>query len=134
MGKVDHATILRNTLRALGKESFLKHPIGGVGIANPHIIVWERLNYDAYMHDNFIELLCGGGIVGFCLYYVMYAYLFKQLWRYRDVDKSRVAFFSIWLGLMLIMNYGMVTYYSKLQNFYLMIHFLNVHELKRKAI
>lgn len=132
-GNADHSTILRNNLRTLGLTWFLKYPIGGIGMANPHILARDYLNFNAYLHDNFAELLCGGGIIGFCLYYAMYVYLFSQLWKYRKVDKQRVAFFALWLGLMLIMNYGMVTYYSKAQNFYLMIHFVNVFDLKRKA-
>lgn len=132
-GKVDHSTILRNNLRTLGLTWFLKYPIGGIGIANPHILAIQYYAFDAYLHDNFVELLCGGGIIGFCLYYAMYVYLFSQLWKYRKVDKQRVAFFALWLGLMLAMNFGMVTYYSKAQNFYLMIHFVNVFDLKRKA-
>ena len=133
-GKVDHSTVLRNNLRTLGLTWFLKYPIGGIGIANPHILANQYYAFDAYLHDNFAELLCGGGIIGFCLYYAMYVYLFSQLWKYRKVDKQRVAFFALWLMLMLAMNFGMVTYYSKAQNFYLMIHFMNVFDLKRKAI
>ena len=132
-GKADHSTILRKNLRTLGLTWFLKYPIGGIGIANPHILANQYYAFDAYLHDNFVELLCGGGIIGFCLYYAMYVYLFSQLWKYRKVDKQRVAFFALWLGLMLAMNFGMVTYYSKAQNFYLMIHFVNVFDLKRKA-
>ena len=133
-GKVDHSTVLRNNLRTLGLTWFLKYPVGGIGIANPHILANQYYAFDAYLHDNLIELLCGGGIIGFCLYYAMYVYLFSQLWKYRKVDKQRVAFFALWLMLMLAMNFGMVTYYSKAQNFYLMIHFINVFDLKRKAI
>lgn len=133
-GKVDHSTVLRNNLRTLGLTWFLKYPVGGIGIANPHILANQYYAFDAYLHDNFVELLCGGGIIGFCLYYAMYVYLFSQLWKYRKVNKPQVAFFALWLGLMLAMNYGMVTYYSKAQNFYLMIHFVNVFDLKRKAL
>ena len=132
-GAADHSTTLRHDMRILGLKWFIRHPIGGIGMANPHILARDYLNFNAYLHDNFAELLCGGGIIGFCLYYAMYVYLFSQLWKYRKVDKQRVAFFALWLGLMLIMNYGMVTYYSKAQNFYLMIHFVNVFDLKRKA-
>lgn len=132
-GAADHSTTLRHDMRILGLKWFIRHPIGGIGMANPHILARDYLNFNAYLHDNFAELLCGGGIIGFCLYYTMYVYLFSQLWKYRKVDKQRVAFFALWLGLMLIMNYGMVTYYSKSQNFYLMIHFMNVFDLKRKA-
>ncbi len=133
-GKLDSSTIKRNNLRTLGLTWFLKHPFLGIGIANPHILADQYYAFNAYLHDNFVELLCGGGMIGFCLYYAMYVYLFLQLWKYRKVDKQRVAFFAFWLGLMLAMNYGMVTYYSKAQNFYLMIHFVNVFDLKRKAL
>lgn len=132
-GRADHSTILRGQLRDLGLEWFLKYPIGGIGMANPHIIAAQYCSFDAYLHNNFVELLCGGGIIGFCLYYAIYVYIFRQLWKYRTVAPQRVAFFALWLGLMLAMNYGMVTYYSKSQNFYLMIHFVNVFNLKRKA-
>lgn len=133
-GKVDSSTIKRSNLRALGIEWFLKHPFAGIGIANPHILTNQYYAFDAYLHDNFVELLCGGGIIGFSLYYSMYVYLFLQLWNYRRIDPQRAAFFALWLGLMLAMNYGMVTYYSKAQNFYLMIHFVNVFQLKQKAV
>lgn len=132
-GAADHSTTLRHDMRILGLKWFIRHPIGGIGMANPHILARDYLNFNAYLHDNFAELLCGGGIIGFCLYYTMYVYLFSQLWKYRKVDKQRVAFFALWLMLMLAMNFGMVTYYSKAQNFYLMIHFMNVFDLKRKA-
>ena len=133
-GKVDHSTVLRNNLRNLGWEEFLKHPIGGIGIANPHILAAQRYSFDAYLHDNFAELLCGGGIFGFVTYYSLYAYLFFQLWKHRGADRKRATFFALWLLLMLVMDYGMVSYYSKSQNFYLMIHFVNVFFLKRKAV
>lgn len=133
-GKVDHSTVLRNNLRNLGWEEFLKHPIGGIGIANPHILAAQRYSFDAYLHDNFAELLCGGGIFGFVTYYSLYAYLFFQLWKHRGADRQRATFFALWLLLMLAMDYGMVSYYSKSQNFYLMIHFVNVFFLKRKAV
>lgn len=133
-GKVDHSTVLRNNLRNLGWEEFLKHPIGGIGIANPHILAAQRYSFDAYLHDNFAELLCGGGIFGFVTYYSLYAYLFFQLWKHRGADRKRATFFALWLLLMLAMDYGMVSYYSKSQNFYLMIHFVNVFFLKRKAV
>lgn len=132
-GQVDHSTIFRNTLKALGIEWFLRYPFGGIGIANPHILANYYYSFDAYLHDNFVELLCGGGIIGFGIYYSMYVYLFIQLWKYRKTDKQRVTFFAMWLGLMFAMDYGMVTYYEKSNNFYLMIHFFYVFQLKKKA-
>ena len=133
-GKVDHSTIVRNKMKQLGLEWFFKYPIKGIGIANPHILAAKYLNFDAYLHDNFVELLCGGGIIGFCLYYSMYAYLFFELWRYRKVEPVCVTFFAMWLFLMFAMNYGMVTYYSKSENYYMMINFFYVYQLKKKSL
>ena len=133
-GQVDHSTIIRNNLKTLGLEWFLRYPLVGIGIANPHILANYYYAFDAYLHDNFVELLCGGGIIGFSVYYSMYVYLFIQLWKYRKADPQRVTFFAMWLGLMFAMDYGMVSYYGKSNNFYLMIHFFYVSQLKQKAV
>ncbi len=133
-GRIDSSTMIRKQFKELGLEWFVKYPIGGIGVANPHILTAQYYNYDTYLHDNFVELLCGGGLVGFSLYYSMYVYLFVQLWKYRKINPQRVTFFAIWLGLMLVMDYGRVSYYSKSTNFYLMIHFLNVFRLRQKAV
>lgn len=132
-GVVDSSTMKRNQMKSLGLTWFLKYPVCGIGIANPHILAAQYLSFDAYLHDNFVELLCGGGIVGFTLYYSIYVYLFIQFWKYRSIAPRRVAFFTVWLGMMLAMDYGMVSYYSKPENFYLMIHFVTVFHLKRRA-
>jgi len=131
-GQTDHSTIMRNNMMELGIEWFKKYPIAGVGMGNPHILAARYLRFDAYLHNNFVELLCGGGIIGFVLYYAMYAYLAYTIFKYRNADRESAFLSLIWLGLMLIMNYGMVTYYSKLQWYYLAIHFINVDYLKRK--
>ena len=131
-GKADHSTIMRNNMVEMGIEWFKKYPIAGIGIGNPHILARNYLDFDAYLHNNFVELLCGGGIIGFALYYAMYVYLGVMLYKHRAADPVAAYLSLIWLALMLIMNYGMVTYYSKLQWYYLAIHFINVNYLKRK--
>lgn len=131
-GSTDHSTIMRNNMVELGMEWFKKYPIGGVGIGSPHILTARYLSFDSYLHNNFVELLCGGGIVGFVLYYAMYAFLFIELFKYRKADHEAFSVGIVWLSLMLVMNYGMVTYYSKLQWYYLLIHFLNVAQLRKK--
>lgn len=125
-GKVDNSTNLRNSMIQLGLEWFKERPILGIGIGNTHIIAATYLLEDTYLHNNYVELLCSGGIIGFAIYYGMYVYLFVKLIQYRKVDQARVGLGLVWLVLMLIMDYGMVSYYSKEQWIYLMIHFLNV--------
>lgn len=131
-GKADNSTIVRNQMIQLGLEWFSKHPVFGIGIGNPHILAGKFLAFDTYLHNNYVELLCGGGIVGIALYYAMYVYLFVKLFKYRKVDRERVGIGFVWLVLMLIMDYGMVSYYTKAQWIYLMIHFLNIYHLGKK--
>lgn len=131
-GKVDHSTILRNNMIELGIENWKKYPLFGMGMGNPHILAARYLKFDAYLHNNFVELLCGGGVAGFCLYYAMYGYLLVNLFKYRKADPDAFGMGLTWLILMLVMNYGMVTYYSKAQWYYLLIHFINVNNLRNK--
>lgn len=130
--EADGSTMFRQQMIEVGITWFKKYPIGGMGIACPHVLCWEYVGKDSYLHNNFVELLCGGGILGFATYYAIYVYLFASLFKYRHADHELFAVGLVWLGLMLFMNYGMVTYYTKLQWYYLMFHCLNVNCLKKK--
>lgn len=131
-GEADHSTVLRNDMVSLGIHFWKQNPLAGIGIGNPHILAKEYVDFDSYLHNNFVEMLCGGGLVGFALYYGMFIYLVVCLFKYRKADYDAFSMGFIWLGLILIMNYGMVTYYSKLQWYYLAVHFLNVSQMRRK--
>lgn len=131
-GKADHSVIMRARMINLGLEWWGKYPIVGVGIANPHILNARYLAVDAYLHNNFVELLCGGGAIGFGLYYSRHVYLLWGLWKYRGADREYFCICAVWLLLMLAMDFAMVSYYSKLQNYYFLILFINLKCLKRK--
>ena len=77
-------------------------------------------------------MLCATGLVGFILYYGMYVYLFCQLQKYGKNDRRYYVFGIMWLIISLVMDVGMVSYYGKIQCFYLMTQFLNVQLLKNK--
>lgn len=132
-GEVDHSALIREQMIEAGWREFIEHPIGGIGISNSYFITLQYFGRKTYLHNNFVELLSCGGIFAFVFYYAMYAYLFYNLWKYRKADKKQAMFFAIWLLIMLALDYGNVSYYSKDQNYYLMIHFVNVENLKRKA-
>lgn len=132
-GEVDHSALVREQMIEAGWKEFLDHPIGGIGISNSYFITLQYLGRETYLHNNFVELLSCGGIFAFVFYYAMYAYLFYNLWKYRKADKKQAMFFAIWLLIMLALDYGSVSYYAKDQSFYLMIHFVNIENLKRKA-
>ena len=132
-GEEDHSAWLRKQYRIIGLEQFYNTPIFGIGIGSSHILT-QRIGESTYLHNNFVELLACGGIVGFAIYYSIYAYLIYQLFKYRKYDKKGFAICIILLAIFLVMDYGMVSYYTKNQYFYFMLLFLEVKNIKRKAI
>lgn len=133
-GKVDGSTLIRQSMIELGWESFKKNPIGGIGIGCPHILAARELNFDAYLHNNYIELLCGGGVLGFAAYYLIYIYLLVNLFKYRNSDSRFFVFGVTWIFLLLLMDYAMVSYYDKGQVYYFAFLCLIVEDLKRKDV
>lgn len=124
-GKVDHSAWLRSQMVEIGLRQFFDTPLLGIGIGCPHILAASQLSFDAYLHNNYVELLAGGGVVGFALYYSMYAFPLARLWRKRgDGDPLSTVVLTMLLVL-LVMDVGAVSYYSKVTYVYLMIAFLH---------
>ena len=129
-GSYDHSAWARNQMIIRGIQCWLDNIIGGIGISTTGTLIFD-LGYNSYLHNNYVDLLAGGGIICFVCYYSMYVYLFYNFFKYRRYDMSRAVFFLIWIILTLFMDYGMVSYYSKAQWFYVMIMFLSVNCLRR---
>lgn len=132
-GDADSSSLMRKKMIEIGWKEFTEHPVGGIGIANSYFITSEYLGRETYLHNNFVELLACGGVFAFAFYYAIYVYLFYNLWKYRKADKKQAMFFAIWLLIMLVADFGTVSYYEKNQNFYLLIHFVNIENLKKKV-
>lgn len=133
VGELDSGSVNRRLLAQLGFAVWKEHPFFGVGLNCTRIIVNQAMGFNAYMHNNFIEILCATGVVGFLLYYGMYVYVFNQLLKYREYDRRYFIFGVMWLISSLAMDIGMVSYYGKTQCFYLFVQFLNVLIMKSKG-
>lgn len=133
-GEIDTSAQLRQNYITMGMEQFSKTPILGIGIGNSKILAYEQLGHNAYLHNNFVELLCGGGLVGFILYYLNYFYLIINTLRYRK-QESRVSVIVLTLvASLLLIDYGSVSYYSKETYFYFMIFYIFVERQKEQQI
>lgn len=132
-GKVDHSALERKAMVDIGWNQFLKKPLLGIGMDNAKYVVREHLGRFVYMHNNFVELLVNGGIIGFLLYYSMYVYIFiKQIPFLKAKDDIVILSFII-LFLQVIMDYGVVSYYTKTTYVYLIFGFLSINK-NRKII
>lgn len=133
-GKADSSAVSRNKMVALGWEYFLKYPIGGIGIGSSSVLTQRFLGRSTYLHNNYVELLSGGGIFAFIFYYATHVYVLVNLFKYRKADPQAFAIGLVWMALILIMDYGAVSYAGKTRWYYLMIHCLNIGCMKKKSM
>jgi len=129
----DSGDVWRVSYQEVGVKQFLKTPILGVGIDNSYLIT-APLGRETYLHNNYIELLACGGIVGLIIYYSIYIYIFYVLLKYKTVKDSLNVICIILALLILIMDVGMVTYYDKINYFYTFLLFLHCENIKYKSI
>ena len=129
-GKIDHSTMVRNKLTTLGYELFFQNPVCGVGVNNARLFTSHVIGVTTYLHSNYAELLADGGIVGFTIYYGIYAYLLIKLFSRRK-ERLGPAIIVMLLSLLLA-DFGTVSYYDKATYFYLMIAFVYLKELPKK--
>lgn len=124
---------LRKELVKVGWNTFLQYPILGIGIGCPHIIAFRKLSFDAYLHNNYVELLCGGGIIGLFAFYSIYLYLVRSFLHFRRIDHYGKNICLILMFSFLILEWGKVSCYSKETYFYFMLFFLEIKQLKNRC-
>ena len=128
----DSSTIIRMALVDIGWDLFYQSPITGVGVNNPSVytfFLYGKENY--YLHNNYIELLAGTGIIGLLAYYSMYLYVAYNLIRYRDFHSNEYVMVLILFLSQIVMDMGMVSYESKSTYFYMMLFYLEVQLLRK---
>lgn len=123
-GIVDNSTYLRQQFIKIGLEQFLETPFFGIGIDNARLLLLQHFGYTTYLHNNYVELLASGGIVGASLFYSIYAYIiYKLKSNWKNYSSEKIAVLLL-IFLMLAMDFGAVSYYSKSTYFYIMMFFL----------
>lgn len=129
-GEVDHSALVRQKLIEIGFEQFRKTPFKGIGLDNPRFLVSNYLNYTYYLHNNYVELLAGTGIVGTLLFYSSYIYLIRKIISFRHSKVRSLNLVIVLMVTRLLMDYGSVSYYSKDIYISLMIYYIQIEHLK----
>lgn len=111
----------------IGFNQFLKAPLFGIGIGASRILTSITVGRTTYLHNNYIEMLACGGIVGFLVFYSMHFFLIRNLWRQakRKIPNSDICFAIIVMHT--FADYGTVSYYKKYFYVILVLCFLQVH-------
>lgn len=123
-GGIDNSTYLRQQFIKIGLEQFWETPLFGIGIDNARLLLMQHFGYTTYLHNNYVELLASGGVIGTSIFYSIYIYIiYKLKMNWKNYTTEKVAVLLLVL-LQLTMDFGVVTYYSKSTYFYIMAFFL----------
>ena len=114
---------IRMVYNETGIELFKQHPILGIGLHNASRYIGQYYGH-VHFHNNFIELLACGGIVGFLVHYSIYFCLFVFFWKTRKNRTKEYDICLILLAIRFVMGYGHIQYYQILTYFYLMVFYL----------
>lgn len=121
-GTTEGSFNLRAEMIKLGWEAFLDRPIFGYGLNNFRTLYEQATGWNTYSHNNFIEILVNGGLVGFILYYFIYGYVFVKLLKPAFVKRDITAIILFTINLVLIgLQIATISYYDTLFNCILML-------------
>ena len=113
---------MRKDFIEFGWAEFLKSPIWGNGIGCAGYAIPESYSHFTYLHNNYIEMLASGGVIGFVLFYTPYVLVLISLIKRIFINKENnsVVFISFALLIArLVGHFGTVVYYSKVEFLFL---------------
>lgn len=132
LGK-DSGDSLRILYLKYGLQSFLSHPILGLGSGNSHLVTLFAAGKKTYLHNNYIEMLVNLGIIGFIIFYSIYACLLRDLKVYtKSVFEARVLF--VLLIAQLVADLGVTSYSYKMTYIIFAISYATVIACRTKNI
>lgn len=127
-GKVDSSTLIRQQMIEFGLTSFMERPLNGYGLNNFSVLYMNFSGAATYAHNNYVEILVSIGLVGFFLYYWIYALIlfnFGYLLRLKKyLTKEDNLMYSLIFCLILInllMDFATVSYFEKMTYIYFVL-------------
>lgn len=131
-GSLDASASTRAKFITIGIEQFKKRPILGYGMGSSGKVLADVIGgKETYFHNNYVELLVCGGLVGTIIYYLIWLKPIKDIFKYRKYDTTAILSL-IMAAILLVMDYGVVSYFDKLNYFYIMIMYICAKNLRRK--
>lgn len=130
-GLIDKSTLQRSTLVTLGLDLFKQNPVGGIGIDCARY--FSPYGYAYHLHNNYVELLADGGIIGLIVYYWLYLVILISMLKHRNFDDPEFNVCFVILIIRLIMDYGFFSYKEQGTYFFLLLFYLYYKRLKQKS-
>ncbi len=109
----DYSISLRQIFIDHARDMFFEKPLLGYGINNFIVQIGFRTGVSTYAHNNYYEILADLGLVGFIEFYGYYFYIMISLLKiWRKGNSSLVKLMIIWVSIIMICEYGIVSYYT----------------------
>jgi O-antigen ligase len=131
-GTTDYSVRSRALLNSLGIELFKEHPMVGLGMDCARIPAKQLTGKDWYLHNNFLEMLADGGIIGFTLFYSVYMLIIVRFVKYKEYRDAEYDICFLLTIIHMILGAAYVSYYDRETYFYLMLFFLETEILKQR--
>lgn len=112
---------IRNILVRIGVNEFCSHPLFGIGYNNSRDAANIIVNTPFILHNNYVEVLCNGGICGFIIYYSFY---FSLIYKHIKKVKTKDPIVAISLTLIfvnLFQQFAGVMYVEKYFYYYMVL-------------
>ncbi len=133
-GEVESSAYKRQMMIDGGLEQFKQTPLFGIGIGSSGHVTMKILGEDTYLHNNYVEILACGGIIGVICFYASFIYLLISLFKMVLKNNENAVLPFIILVIYTINQVAMVVYYSKPLYIYLVYCFLVVKKEKEKGM
>ena len=109
----DYSISLRQIFIGHARDMFFEKPLLGYGINNFIVQIGFRTGVATYAHNNYYEILADLGVVGFTVFYGFYFYILISLVKiWRNGNSSLVKLMIVWVSVIMICEYGIVSYYT----------------------
>ncbi len=113
--EVEGGTIIREKMVEKGLALWRESPIFGHGLD-----AFSKLGgFGVYSHNNYVELLCNHGIIGFVWYYGFYLYVAVKLFKMKNNDSMRHFLIGFIISL-LVYETGAIAYDTLVTQAFLM--------------
>lgn len=130
-GASDYSTLQRMQLNDAAIAQFQDTPIFGIGIGASSVLTKQIMGHASYMHNNYLEMLCCGGIVGTAIYYLQYYLPVKQILHDFKNRSDEQTLALVLIIMYLIMHFGTVSYFDKSVYIHMvLIHLLAFYQKK----
>lgn len=103
--EMNASTSTRMTMIKEGLNFIKERPFLGYGLENYRVLS----KYGTYSHNNYIEIAVTSGVIGLLIYYSLPIFLLLSSFK-KNLKNKNYAIITVLVGMVLIMDFGMVSY------------------------